>query len=331
MPDRHWKWRMHGSALTFAERHKEDIQQYDLVIVTDLCDVASLKGLLKIDVPVILYFHENQLAYPWSPTDDDTRLNRDRHYMWINFISAMAADHLWFNSEYNLKSFFDALPGFLRAFPDHRNYDLMNLKERSKVVPLGLDLKPIIDMDKKKQMNEVPLILWNHRWEYDKNPDLFFNSMFKLYKEQLDFKLVILGEKSAKYPKIFEEVKTKLNEKIIHMGYCQSREEYLNYLSQSDIALVTNDQDFFGISVVEAIAAGITPLLPAGKVYSEHISPEKYPELYYQSDEELSVKLKALINNRIIYNLCEEVSEYDWTEMISEYDEALWATTNLNL
>ncbi|NNF35664.1 MAG: DUF3524 domain-containing protein [Saprospiraceae bacterium] len=323
LPDRHWKWRMHGSALTFAERHKEDIKEYDLVLVTDLCDVAALRGLLKIEVPVILYFHENQLAYPWSPTDEDVQLKRDRHYIWINFTSAMAADYCWFNSAYNKDSFLIGLPKFLKAFPDQNRFDLNLIEEKSMVMPLGLELPLLRENIELKELNNPPVILWNHRWEYDKNPELFFNILFRLKDEGVEFKTVVLGEKSTKYPQIFDEAKLKLADRIIHFGYVESKDKYHQLLKNCDIYPVTNRQDFFGISVMEAISAGVVPLLPSNMVYSEHFDPEEYSMIYYLEYEELYVKLKNMLIERPQYHLLSEASKYQWDKMIKIYDDAL--------
>ncbi|NIN36237.1 MAG: DUF3524 domain-containing protein, partial [Gammaproteobacteria bacterium] len=64
-------------------------------------------------------FHENQLTYPWSPTDSDTTHQRDAHYAFINFSSALAAEAVLFNSKYHRLSFHEQLPDFLKSFPDH--------------------------------------------------------------------------------------------------------------------------------------------------------------------------------------------------------------------
>ena len=39
-------------------------------------------------------------------------------------------------------------------------------------------LNPILELNKQK--NDCAVILWNHRWEYDKNPELFFTTLFDL-------------------------------------------------------------------------------------------------------------------------------------------------------
>ena len=67
-----------------------------------------------------VYFHENQFAYPWSLDDPDKGSGRDNHYCFFNYSSSLAADAVFFNSEYNRSTFLDGLEPFLHAFPDHR-------------------------------------------------------------------------------------------------------------------------------------------------------------------------------------------------------------------
>ena len=65
MPPRHFSWRFRGNSLSLA--HHEALQEeYDLVIATSMTDLSALRGLNNQmrDVPVIVYFHENQFAYP---------------------------------------------------------------------------------------------------------------------------------------------------------------------------------------------------------------------------------------------------------------------------
>ncbi|MCK5099689.1 MAG: DUF3524 domain-containing protein, partial [Desulfobacteraceae bacterium] len=63
LPARNWKWRMRGAALEFA-RQIENVEKYDLVFATDMMNLADFMALLPVkSIPVILYFHENQLTY----------------------------------------------------------------------------------------------------------------------------------------------------------------------------------------------------------------------------------------------------------------------------
>ena len=87
MPGRHWKWRMYGGAVELASEAKK-IQDFkpDLLLATDMLDVATFLALTKNifpNTPVALYFHENQITYPWSATDPDLTLKRDNQYGFI--------------------------------------------------------------------------------------------------------------------------------------------------------------------------------------------------------------------------------------------------------
>jgi len=82
LPARHWKWRMEAGAISLAYKINQQKTEFDLFVVSDMLNVALFKSLL-IDkykkTKLILYFHENQLSYPWSKEDNDVKLKRDKH------------------------------------------------------------------------------------------------------------------------------------------------------------------------------------------------------------------------------------------------------------
>ena len=130
---RHWKWRMHGGAVTLAGRYLSDGPAADLILASDMLDLSTFLAATRArtaDLKTAVYFHENQLSYPW-PGDDPIRPpgGRDAHYGFINYTSALAADAVVFNSRYHLESFDAELAPFLMSFPDHRNLDHRNLGE----------------------------------------------------------------------------------------------------------------------------------------------------------------------------------------------------------
>jgi len=116
-----WKWKMTGGTIPLAKELNKSGVSYDRIIVTDMVNLPLFKSLLLPryqEVPIILYFHENQITYPWSPTDQDVAKNRDHHYGFINFTSALIANTVCFNSQYHKDSFLGELPRFLNMFPD---------------------------------------------------------------------------------------------------------------------------------------------------------------------------------------------------------------------
>lgn len=323
---RHWKWRMHGGAVTLAEKFMASDLQPDLILATSMLDLTTFLALTRkrtAHIPVAMYFHENQLTYPWSPRDADVGLRQDRHYGFINYTSALAADLVFFNSAYHKASFLEALHGFLKVYPDHRGLQNMDkIKAKSEVLYLGMDLSKF-DKFRVAKNNDVPTILWNHRWEYDKNPKEFFETLYELSELHFDFKLIVLGESYAESPSIFAKAKEKLAKHIIHFGYAPDFETYARLLWQSDILPVTSQQDFFGGSVVEAVYCGAYPLLPKRLAYPEHIPSEYQTQHLYDNRVQFIELLKKYINNFHQNKLASYefyVKKYDWRVCINQYN-----------
>ena len=148
---RHWKWRMHGGAVALANIFLEQQFIPDLIVATDMLDLNTFLSLTRkvtANTPTVIYFHENQLTYPWSPDDSDVKIGRDNHYAFINYASALSADAVFFNSDYHRNEFVNKLPRFLNQFPDYKNLEnVENLRRKSRTLHLGLNL---MDFDKFK-------------------------------------------------------------------------------------------------------------------------------------------------------------------------------------
>lgn len=326
----YWKWRMHGGAVSLAEKANKRYStsnKPDLILATDMLDLSLFMSLTRAwshNIPTAIYFHENQLNYPWSPTDRDVKLQRDNHYAFINYASCLSADHIFFNSQYHQEAFINELPSFLNGFPDNNNFDTVELiKSKSSVLPLALNLKKLAEH--KPEKIEKPLravVLWNHRWEYDKNPERFFNALIEISERGIAFNLVVLGESYEKRPKIFDIAKEKLADHILHWGYAESYEEYCKWLWTADVLPVTSVQDFFGISVIEAMYCNVVPYLPKRLAYPEHI-PAAYHNTFFYDEEDFVNKLQRRIwdvKYLRVMDTQQYAAKYDWSEQITRYD-----------
>lgn len=323
----HWKWRMHGSAVSFSQNLDQE-DPPDLLLCTDMLDVASFKGLLPptwSQIPLVTYFHENQLTYPWSATDPDKSLQRDHHYGWINYTTALASDALLFNSEYHRSSFIEALPEFLHTFPDNIDLDsIESIADKSSVLHLGLGLEKFDSHRVKKIPNRI---LWNHRWEYDKNPESFFNVLFRLADDGIDFELAVCGERFSKEPSIFQEAKDKLKDRIVHFDTISSFEDYAKLVWSCGIIPITSNQDFFGISAVEAMYCQCTPLFPNRLAFPELVNNQAF---LYNDDSQLQAKLQVLLRASGATDHCREnAARYDWSLNIDTYDAVLQSITEV--
>ena len=330
----HWKWRMHGGAVTLAKKFLASSANPDVLLATDMLDLTTFLALTRrktAHLPIAIYFHENQICYPWSAKDRDILAKRDHHYGFINFSSALAADKVLFNSRYHHDVFLNELPRFLKHFPDPNELETVKtVQAKSCVLHLGVDFQKFHSLEIPQPGNEpitqTPLILWNHRWEYDKNPEEFFQALFVLNDQGLDFRVAILGESfRGNYP-IFGTARERLGNKIVHYGYSEDFEQYAQWLHRADILPVTSIQDFFGASIVEALYCGCYPLLPKRLSYPELIPYDKYPYVFYlyfqEFVEKLGRSLKEIKTTRQ-QNFRHCIEKYSWQNMAPEYDKVL--------
>jgi glycosyltransferase involved in cell wall biosynthesis len=339
MAGRWWKWRMHGAAVTLAREARELLaaghEVPDLLLATDMLDLAAFLSLSRdwaAGVPTALYMHENQLTYP-LPADPATGSmrrqhgERDLHYAFTNATSMLAADAVFFNSRYHLEAWFEALPVMLASFPDYQELEIVEqLRARSSVLPLGLRLRDLELLRPCKQprtlTGESPIILWNHRWEYDKNPAAFFAALETLMGEGQAFRVAVCGSGPPQVPDVFAHARG-LGERVVQWGRLPWN-DYVTWLWRADIVVSTARHDFFGAAVVEAIYCRCRPVLPNALAYPEHIPAEHHAECLYEGQEGLVALLRQALRQPPL-PLQQAVARYDWEVMAPRYDQAFYA------
>ncbi|MFC1826953.1 DUF3524 domain-containing protein [Thermodesulfobacteriota bacterium] len=320
LPARKWKWRMRLAAPYFADKiiSLDEAEKLDAVFCSSFVDVATLRSLLPIPVghlPFYTYFHENQFAYPVRYEDE-----RDFHFGLTNLTTALASDRVAFNTQYNLDTFLTGVEQILKICPDMRLDGIIEkIVEKTTVIFPGIDFSHIDNTPTLTTNDATPVIVWNHRWEHDKNPKLFFKTLFELEEQNIDFRLIILGQSFKRQPAVFSEAREKLRHKIIHYGFVESRNEYASLLKMGDVVVSTAKHEFYGISVIEAVRAGCHPLLPARLSY-----PELFPAQYLYKDGELFSRLKSLLEDpgRLDRSRAQPLTErFSWPALKEKYLE----------
>ncbi|MEO8082441.1 MAG: DUF3524 domain-containing protein [Ardenticatenales bacterium] len=345
LPGRFWKWRMHGAAVSLARSLPRPGPPPDIILTTDMLDVATFRGLIahRLDAPIALYMHENQLAYPPSPIDaawSSSRARRaarpDAHYGWLNITSALAADRVFWNSEHNRDTFLGALPGFVRQFPDERPDGLVQtIAAKSEVLALGLPLSapPPRPAD---EAHRPPRLVWNHRWEHDKDPDAFVALLESLVDAGERFEALLLGETFGREHPARARALAVLGDRAIHTGFVADRAAYEACLVDADVVVSTARHEFFGASVCEAVWAGAWPVLPRGLAYEGWVPVDAAAKvLYADADERLALTRAALAaaatasarhaRRAAQDDLRSAVATFAWTAMAPSYDAALQA------
>lgn len=276
-----WKWRMRHAAITFARKVSRLISEghrFDAVFCSDMLNLAEFLGLCPQlrGVPSVAYFHENQLTYP-----NRFESERDYQYVMTNLTTMSAADAVWFNSRYHREEFLPALRSFLKRMPDNQPLEAIDsIYEKSSIHNPGI--MPFAQRDIRRP---GPMrILWAARWEHDKNPDDFFAAVKELKVQGVEFRLSVIGEQFRDSPEVFDWAREYFAEHIDHFGYQSAIDDYRDVLLSTDVFVSTADHEFFGISALEAIAAGNYPLLPNRLAYPElieNLAPQLSGEFLY--------------------------------------------------
>lgn len=266
LPGRYFSWRIRGNALTWAVRERQRLDQpYDVVLATSMTDLATLRGLVPslAAIPAVLYFHENQFAYPRSAS-----AHASVEPQMVTLYSAISAELLLFNSDYNRQTFLSGVRQLLSKLPDEVPAGVVqSLANKAHVLPVPV--QPVAGECVKAA--QLPLqLVWNHRWEYDKGPECLLASLQELPAD-CALRVHVVGQQFRRQPPEFSSIRQLLLSRNWQgqWGHMAEREEYLQLLGQCHGVLSTAVHDFQGLAVLEAVAAGCVPLVPDTLAYPE--------------------------------------------------------------
>jgi glycosyltransferase involved in cell wall biosynthesis len=213
----------------------------------------------------------------------------------------------------------------LRRMPDYRPLAaLAAARRRSGVLHLGCDLRALLRRPRRRKSGPAT-ILWNQRWEADKDPEMFLRVAARLADEGLDFRLILMGEHFERGGAQVAPLLERLRNKILHAGYVEGRAGYCRRLRQADIVVSTARHEFFGAAVAEAIAAGAWPILPERLSYPEILPVRYHQEHLYRTEAELAARLRAAIvqiDRTRQADLGQAVARFDWSRLVARYDLA---------
>ncbi len=326
LPAQYWKWRMQGGAITLARLLDS---KPDCILASSMLDLSILRALTYRrlgDAPLALYLHENQLSYP-----QNQRQGHGWRYGFINYVSALTADAVYFNSAYHRRDFLAQLPRMLKHFADFN--ELQTIEEiaaKSQVLPLGMDLRRFDAHRPAKKMAAPKLILWNHRWEADKDPASFVKSMLELAGAGYDFRIAITGQRFGAMPEAFQAAQRQMDDRIIQLGYLESFADYADLLWRSDYVVSTAWQEFFGMSICEAIYCGCLPILPDRLNYPYLLTEDLKAACLYQRGR-LSAQLRFHLESESQPDtsaLRDKIAGFDWRVLAPRYDAALESLVN---
>ncbi|MFO7781310.1 MAG: DUF3524 domain-containing protein, partial [Spirochaetia bacterium] len=278
LPAENWRWRTRAAALQFADRLAEEraaarptthaharplhLEGYDGIIATDLLTLADFRALV-VGPPILLYVHESQITYPLPKG-----MSLDAATAFVDIRNVLMADRTLFNSHFHRRRFLEVAAEVLEGAPSQELRELgTSIAERAGVLHPGCSLERLLAGPRGAGAGGAgaaghadsaagaagataaggagnatagPLIIWNHRWEYDKNPAPFFRTLERLSGEGWEFRLALLGENPQYHPKEFEAARASLEKHILQYGYLDDRAAYEQLLLAGDIVVSTS-------------------------------------------------------------------------------------------
>jgi len=350
LPEGEWRRRMRRGAQELAPQARGLEGEFDFLVVSDMLDLPAFLALTRPRferTPILAYFHENQMTYP--------RLKGTKFNSWfgqINYLSALSADAVAFNSEFHRRDFLGALRTLLGQPNNWLTEDGVDAVERkSLVLPVGVELgwiqaereveaadssphpQPLSRLPRRGRVEsasgrtegEPRTILWNHRWEFDKGPELFSRTLRRLKERGVPFRLIVAGEPGDNPSPAIGELPGEFGDCIDHFGYAPSKEEYGRLLWRSDIVVSTTRHEFFGVGMVEALAAGCIPCAPKRYNYPALVPEPLHEALLWETEDELVTKLESLLTGDLPdrRELQRSAGRFSWDEVGPEWARAL--------
>lgn len=328
LPGVDWRRRMRRGAQELAPLAKAVPGEFDLVIATDMLDLPTFLALTRqrfATTPILCYFHENQFTYP--------RIRGTKFNSWfgqVNYLSACAADYVAFNSAFHRQDFMRAL----RALDETPNSWLLSssidrVASESFVLPVGVDLQWLDVYRRSPDADASPLILWNHRWEFDKAPAVFARAVRQLADEGVDFRLALAGDPGPNPDASLVQLADEMHARgrVTHRGFADSRAQFAGLLWASDIVVSTARHEFFGVGMVEALYCCCRPISPDGYNYPALIPEAWHEDALFADPGELVEKLRAELARPRQRSTAgrDAVRRYDWSTVGPVWDEAISA------
>lgn len=340
LPPRYFSWRIRGNSLSWSFDQRELLERrYDLVIATSMTDLSALRGMVPnlATIPTLVYFHENQFAYPANQLRDRER-QRNVEPQILNLYTALCGEAIVFNTEFNRQTFLDGVTELLRKLPDQVPKGVVEqLTARSSVLPVPLEdtcfTPPDCSTEEAHRLwpvagGERPMrLLWAARWEFDKGPELLLAILCELQRRGAAFQLCLLGQGFRQAPPQFDEIQTAFAQQLVQFGHEPDVLRYRQWLATADVVLSTALHEFQGLAVLEAIAAGCTPVLPRRLSYSEIVDGQY---LYDVSGDDIAVHAHNAVERILALQLQSreathgvDVRHWSWAGLQARYRQLM--------
>lgn len=229
-----------------------------------------------------------------------------------------------FNSEFHRQDFLAALR-FLEAQPNNwllaEGIDAVEAK--SSVLPVGVELDWLEAIPECRSTDGPRTLLWNHRWEFDKAPELFVRALRHAKSQGWPFRLIIAGEPGDNPSDAILNLPNEFPKELVHFRLRGVQGGVRPASQRADIAVSSTRHEFFGIGMIEAMAAGCVPLAPRRYNYYPSLIPaEHHADLLWEDEAGLFERLGALLNGPLpaCQPFVDAARRYSWATVAPAWD-----------
>jgi glycosyltransferase involved in cell wall biosynthesis len=200
----------------------------------------------------------------------------------------------------------------------------------ARTIPLGIDKneplnKPVAPTHWRIKPN-IPIICYISRLHQKKGLELLLEALATI--NSIDFQFLIAGAGDSNYVSSLKALVKKLNlqEKCQFIGYVEGQEKQL-LLESSDIFALTSYSENFGIAVLEAMAAGATPLVSKEVALADVIAKNSLGAVCALTVADISRHLGELLSNKVECQNSGDRAKYfveqhfQWTAIATELRE----------
>lgn len=231
--------------------------------------------------------------------------------------------HIYFNSFLRLSTrFVDKV--IAHSLNDKKLFSKICREENISLLNYGIDWKKL---SREKRKSNGKTLIYTGRLSENKRLERTMFIIYCLKKQIPNIKLLLVGGDWGEKEKLTKLAK-KLNisENINFINSVQHKGIY-KYLSKADAFLLSSDYEGFGISVIEAMASGLTvvvnDILPMGEIVTDRRDGFITDFNDYEKTAKLilnilkSKKLRNMIGNRAK----KMTKTYDWDQIIKKMEK----------
>lgn len=190
-------------------------------------------------------------------------------------------------------------------------HNFLNLKNKSFVVPNGIDLSDFERLPKKEilrnyypQLKNKKIILFLGRLDRKKGLDILVKAYKQIIKNYSDVHLFIVGEGTGNLKEEIKQwlAKEDLLDCVTFAGFL-SNEKRLMAFSGSDVFVLPSYSENFGMAVIEAMACGLPVIITKEVGIASYVQAKEAGLVIEANEKELQKAIIDLISNSKLRNI----------------------------